>query len=286
MPPSVQPGQSSENANDEGYVVETAIVTGASSGIGRAVAMVLVDRGYRVIGTSRTSSTVTEPARGVEYRDLDLTDRDSIHAFVDALDGVAVDVLINNAGESQCGPLEELPVDAIYRLFQLNVFGAVELTQLLLPGMRERRRGKIINVGSMLASFPLAYRSSYVATKAAIKGFATAARYELSPFGIEITTVEPGSIATGLSGRRTKYINPQSPYGRNFSSAISVLDKKEAQGISAEEVARTVIRVVEDKATRPIYAVGSNASLVFLARRLLPRKMIEAVVARAYGVDR
>lgn len=276
---------SPEHERHWGYVVETAIVTGASSGIGRAVAAALVDRGFRVIGTSRNSSTVTDPAPGVEYRDLDLTDRASIQGFVNALDGVVVDVLINNAGESQCGPLEELPVDAIRRLFELNVFGAVELTQALLPGMRQRRQGKIVNVGSMLASFPLAYRSSYVATKAAIKGFATAARYELRPFGIEITTVEPGSIATGLSGRRTKYVGAQSPYLQSFTSAIATLDAKEANGISAEQVARTVIKAVDDKKTLPIYAVGSNAPLVFLARRLLPRSVIESVMAKAYNVS-
>lgn len=259
-------------------------MTGASSGIGRAVAAALVGRGYRVIGTSRNSQTVSDPLEGVDYRDLDLTERDSIARFVDALAGIDVDVLVNNAGESQCGPLEELPLDAVQRLFQLNVFGAVELIQLLLPGMRQRRRGTIVNVGSMLASFPLAYRSSYVATKAAIKGFSTAARYELKPYGIDITTVEPGSIATGLSGRRTKYLGSDSPYRDEFTSAIAVLDAKEAAGISAAEVARTVLRAVEDEKTLPLYAVGSNAAAVFLARRLLPRRVIEAVAARAYGV--
>lgn len=264
--------------------MRTAIVTGASSGIGGAVAAALVGRGYRVIGTSRNSRTVTDPVDGVDYRDLDLTERDSITRFVDSLDGIDVDVLVNNAGESQCGPLEELPLDAVQQLFQLNVFGAIELIQLLLPGMRRRRSGKIVNVGSMLASFPLAYRSSYVATKAAIKGFATAARYELKPYGIDITTVEPGSIATGLSGRRTKYIGSTSAYRDEFTSAIAVLDSKEAEGISAAEVAHTILRAVEDENTLPLYAVGSNAAVVFLARRLLPRRAIEAVVAKAYGI--
>lgn len=264
--------------------MKTAIVTGASSGIGRAVATALVARGYRVLGTSRDSSTVADPVPGVDYRDLDLTDRGSIARFIHALDDLAVDVLVNNAGESQCGPLEELPMDAVQRLFQLNVFGAVELTQLLLPGMRQQRRGRIVNIGSMLASFPLAYRSSYVATKAALAGFATAARYELRPYGIEITTVEPGSITTGLSGRRTKYISSDSPYFEQFTSAIAVLDAKEAQGISADEVARTVLEAVEAEQTLPLYAVGSNAPAVFLARRLLPRRVIEAVMAKKYGV--
>lgn len=265
--------------------MNTAIVTGATSGIGEAVAEVLIARGYHVIGTSRDSSSVADPIPGVEYRDLDLTDPSSIRGFVDGIAETSVDVLINNAGESQCGPLEELPIEAITRLFQLNVFGAIELTQAVLPGMRDRGSGKIVNIGSMLASFPLAYRSSYVATKAALKGFATAARYELKPYGIDITTVEPGSIATGISGRRTKYISSDSPYIEQFTSAIAVLDAKEAKGITADEVARTVLEAVEAEQTLPLYAVGSNAPAVFLARRLLPRGVIEAVMAKAYGVE-
>ncbi|WP_156516372.1 SDR family NAD(P)-dependent oxidoreductase, partial [Rhodococcus sp. EPR-147] len=161
--------------------MNTAIVTGATSGIGEAVAEVLISRGYHVIGTSRDSSSVADPIPGVDYRDLDLTDPASIRRFVDGIADTPVNVLINNAGESQCGPIEELPIEAITRLFQLNVFGAIELTQAVLPGMRDRGSGKIVNIGSMLASFPLAYRSSYAATKAAIKGFSTAARYELKP---------------------------------------------------------------------------------------------------------
>ncbi|MGB6071129.1 MAG: SDR family oxidoreductase [Rhodococcus sp. (in: high G+C Gram-positive bacteria)] len=264
--------------------MNTAIVTGATSGIGEAVAEVLIARGYNVIGTSRDSSSVADPIPGVDYRDLDLTDPASIRGFVDGIADTPVDVLINNAGESQCGPIEELPIDAITRLFQLNVFGAVELTQAVLPGMRERRRGKIVNIGSMLASFPLAYRSSYAATKAEIKGFSTAARFELEPFGIDITTVEPGSIDTGLSARRTKYCGPHSPYLRDFTTVIAKLDAKESEGITAETVATTVLRAVEDEKTLPIYAVGSNAPAVFLAQRLLPRTVLEKFTARAYGL--
>jgi NAD(P)-dependent dehydrogenase (short-subunit alcohol dehydrogenase family) len=146
----------------------TALVTGASSGIGLATAAALVARGYRVIGTSRRPETLTAGQRpdGVEFLPLDLAD----DASIEALAGAAgpVDVLVNNAGESQSGPFEELPADALRRLFQVNVLGPVRLSQLLLPGMRERRHGRVVMVGSMLASFPLAYRSSYVASKAAL----------------------------------------------------------------------------------------------------------------------
>ncbi len=193
----------------------TALVTGASSGIGRATAQMLLDRGHRVIGTSRNPAKIPADERldGVTYRALDLTDLYAIEGFVNSLgaEGYRVDIVVNNAGESQSGPLEELPIGALERLFHLNVLGPVHLTQLLLPGMRHRGYGRVVMVGSMLASFPLAYRSSYVATKAAIKGFATAARFEMAPYGVWLTTVEPGSINTGISQRRTKYIGESSP---------------------------------------------------------------------------
>ncbi|NUS91924.1 MAG: SDR family oxidoreductase [Nocardia sp.] len=264
----------------------TALVTGASSGIGRATAALLVQRGYRVIGTSRDPGKIAESARiaGVEYRALDLTDRAGIEQF--GADLGPVDVLVDNAGESQSGPIEELPIEAIERLFQLNVFGAVRLAQLVLPGMRERGYGRIIMVGSMLASFPLAYRSSYVATKAAIKGFADAARLETAPFGVWISTVEPGSIATGIGERRTKYIAADSVYAADFRTMITRLDRNEKSGITPEQVAETVLRAIEARKPKPLYARGSRAPIVFLLRRLLPASVIEKVVARMHGLKR
>jgi NAD(P)-dependent dehydrogenase (short-subunit alcohol dehydrogenase family) len=148
----------------------TALVTGASSGIGRATAAVLAARGYRVLGTSRCPHSLLpeQLAAGVEYIALDLASQDSVDALAGRL--AEVDILVNNAGESQSGPFEELPGDALRRLFQVNVLGPVRLTQLALPGMRERGYGRVVMVGSMLASFPLAYRSSYVATSSPRSG--------------------------------------------------------------------------------------------------------------------
>ncbi|MFI5715673.1 SDR family oxidoreductase [Nocardia sp. NPDC051750] len=267
-------------------MTKTALVTGASSGIGRATATLLVARGYRVIGTSRAPDSIAEPARvaGVEYRALDLTDPAGIERFGEQLG--PVDVLVNNAGESQSGPIEELPHEAITRIFQLNVFGAVQLAQSVLPGMRERGYGRIIMVGSMLASFPLAYRSSYVATKAAIKGFADAARLETAPFGVWISTVEPGSIATGIGDRRTKYIGEDSVYAADFDTMITHLDRNERSGTGAGEVAETILRAIEADKPKPLYAKGSRAPVVFLLRRLVPAAVIEKVVARMHGLKR
>ena len=267
----------------------TALVTGATSGIGQATAKLLVERGHTVIGTSRNPSKIPaeDKLEGVRYRALDLRDMESVDGFVEALrsEGIKVDILVNNAGESQSGPLEEIPLGALQRLMNLNVIGPVHLTQRLLPGMRGRGYGRVVMVGSMLASFPLAYRSSYVASKAAIKGFATAARYEMAPYGVWLTTVEPGSIKTGISQRRTKYISETSPHAAAFKKMLKILDGNEKEGITAGRVARTILEAIEADPPAPLYAVGSNAPAVFALRRALPRSAVERIINRAYGMS-
>jgi len=267
----------------------TALVTGASSGIGRATAQMLLDRGHRVIGTSRNPNTMPAESRleGVTYRALDLTDLHAVEGFVAAVgaEGFHVDIVVNNAGESQSGPLEDLPIGALERVFRLNVLGPVHLTQLLLPGMRIRGYGRVVMVGSMLASFPLAYRSSYVATKAAIKGFATAARFEMAPYGVWLSTVEPGSIKTGVSERRTSYIAASSPHEKQFRKMLKVLDRDEKEGIAPVRVARTIVRAIEDEEPDELYAVGNNAATIFALRRALPRSIVEGMLARKFGIS-
>ncbi|MHA3021656.1 SDR family oxidoreductase [Mycobacterium sp. BMJ-28] len=262
----------------------TAVVTGASSGIGRAVAANLIAAGYRVIGTCRQPDALASDARieGVAYRALDLTDASSIVEFVAETGGV--DVLVNNAGESQSGPFEELPTEAVSRLMQLNVLGPVTLAQSFVPGMRERGYGRIVMVGSMIASFPIPYRSSYAASKAAVRGFSDAARGELSPFGVFMTTVEPGSINTGISHRRTKYISDDSVHARRFHTMITTLDRKESTGITPEAVADVVLKAIQSAHPKPLYAIGSNHRLAFLARRLLSARLVEKAIARMFGV--
>jgi short-subunit dehydrogenase len=264
----------------------TALVTGASSGIGFATASALVARGYRVLGTSRDPSSLPPHRRadGVEYLPLELGRPESIEALAKPL--ADVDVLVNNAGESHSGPFEELPGDVLSRVFQVNVLGPVRLSQLALPGMRERGYGRVVMVGSMLASFPLAYRSSYVATKAALKGFGTAARHEFSPFGVWLTTVEPGSIKTGISARRTKDCAPGSPHLRDFEAMLAALDRNEGTGVSAAKVAATIVAAIESARPRQRYAVGSNAPLVFALRRIVPAALVEKVTHRRHGLRR
>ncbi len=141
---------------------------------------------------------------GVTYVRLDNADYDSATACAD-LAG-PVDILVNNAGESQAGALEDTSMQAIEDLFRVNVFGPIALTKAVLPGMRERRRGTVVMVGSMLSSFPVAFRSNYAATKSALKAFALATRREVAPYGIRMISVEPGTIATGIGDRRSIHV--------------------------------------------------------------------------------
>jgi short-subunit dehydrogenase len=139
-------------------------------------------------------------------------------------------------------------------------------------------------VGSMLASFPLAYRSSYVAAKAALRGFATAARREVLKYGVGITTVEPGSINTGIGTRRTHYLADGSPYSSEYHTMIERLDANERAGISAAKVAATILQAIDADPPRSFYAVGTNAPVVFALRRLAPRSVVERMVARRHGL--
>src|SRR5690606_3512770 len=209
-------------------------------------------------------------------------DPSSVEECASAAGGV--DILVNNAGEGQSGPIAELPMEAVERRFRVNVFSAVRLTQLMPPGLRVRRCGRVVMVGSIPACFPLAYRSSYVASKAAIKGVASAARREVGPYGVGVTTVEPGSISTGIGTRRTSYIAEDSPFAGEYRTMLAALNANEVNGISADRVAATVLKAVDSPRPRPLYAVGSNAPVVFALRRLLPRTAVERMVSRRHGL--
>lgn len=267
-----------------------AVVTGGTSGIGRATAQLLIDESFTLIATTRHPESVTDPIPGVTYVRLDLGDPDSIAACADeilARHGAPA-VVVNNAGESQSGPFEELPREALERLFQVNVLGHVDFTQRLLPAMRasacQGSGGRIVMVGSMLGSFPLGFRSSYVATKAAVKGFATAARRELAPQGIGISTVEPGAIATGISERRTGYVDKHGPYARDYGRMLGRLNRNEAGGISAERVAREILRPIRATRPRAHYAVGSMARVAFPLARLVPQQVMLNIISAKHDL--
>ena len=263
---------------------QTVLVTGATSGIGAEVARQFVARGHRVYGTTRNPNSVRNPIQGVTYVRLDNADYEFAESCA-ALVG-DVDILINNAGESQAGALEDTSMAAVEDLFRVNVFGPIALTKAVLPGMRLRRRGTVVMVGSMLSSFPVAFRSNYAATKSALKAFALASRRELAPYGIRMISVEPGTIATGIGDRRSIHIGDDSPYRAEYETLAAATRRNEDAGISAASMATQIVDAALAEHPKPFYAKGNQAGVVFLLRRLAPRQLILDMTARKHGLSK
>lgn len=178
-----------------------ALVTGASSGIGRETAILLAKEGYEVIGAARRMDRLTELAgqvEGIRPVDVDLSDTDDLEKFCEHISELPepVTALINNAGYSLRGALEDVSIEAARRMFQVNVFALMRITQACLPGMRKMRGGTIVNLSSMAGKFAFPGSGPYAATKHAVEAITDALRVEVRPFGIRVVTIRPGFIAT------------------------------------------------------------------------------------------
>jgi short-subunit dehydrogenase len=258
----------------------TALVTGASRGIGKAIASALAADGWYVTGTCRDPRRLSAEDRvpGVRYLPLDFSRKASVEALIRR--ARPVDLLVNNAGTSSIGPVEEAPLARVRALFESNFFGAVRLTQGLLPGMRGRRRGAVIFIGSMAAEAPRAFSAFYAASKAALRSFSECLRMEVSPYGIRVALVAPYFIATtiGQELQGTK----RSVYAPAVTRVKQVRDRIMLRSPGPEVVAEAVMDLVGKKRPRAFTAVGHHArSQAFLIRHL-PRRTVEAASARRF----
>lgn len=244
-----------------------ALVTGASRGIGKATAAALVERGFEVIGTSRQAAAIPDKERigGVRYLPLDLTSEASIAGLLASVG--AVDVLINNAGASQIGAVEEAPPDRVRELFALNLFGQIQLIQGLLPGMRERRRGHIVNVASFAGVAPVPFSALYAGSKAALIAVTRGLRHEVAPWGIRVTLVAPLDVHTGIPQER--YFGETSPYLAAARSAKEHRDQRMKDAPEARMVGERIAAIVCSPRSKPFVAVGKRAGLMtFLVKHL------------------
>lgn len=253
-----------------------ALVTGASRGIGKAIADTLARERWDVIGTSRT------PAPSDPLLPLDLGDEASIDSLAATVGDI--DALINNAGGSQIGPIEEVPVAAMRALFERNLFGAVRLTQKVLPSMRERHEGRILFVSSMSGVTPVPFLSVYAASKAALIAIAHGLRQEVAADGIQVSVIAPFDVHTTIP-LDLQYAG-DSAYLEQLLRVKEVRDRTLAEGADPEDVAKVVLKVLEAPRPRSFYPVGKSAGIKHFLLRHLPARLVERLVRHLYGLPR
>ncbi len=271
---------------------KAVLVTGCSTGIGRATATRLVDSGHTVYATARRVETLADlEARGCRTLALDVTDESSMRAAVDRVvaEEGAVGVLVNNAGYSQSGALESIDLEDVRRQFETNVFGLLRMCQLALPGMRAQRWGKIVNISSMGANFVFPGGGIYHATKYAVDAMSDALRFEVKGFGVDVVIVQPGLIRTEFGETAAAVTPTPDPNGDDaygeFNATVAKTTKEVYEdgplaklGGGPDTVAKVVEKAITASRPRIRYRVTPSAHLMLHQRRLMTDRMWDAVL--------
>jgi short-subunit dehydrogenase len=272
---------------------DTVLITGASSGIGKATALYLAQKGFSVIGTSRSAERLAglkeEASRAavqVATVELDINDDDAADAVMPRLvsEHGDISVLVNNAGYSLWGPVGSLSIAELRAQFETNFFAAFRLTKAVLPGMVERGRGTVINISSVEGRLATPFSGAYAASKFALEGLSEALRVELWPFGVRVVVVEPGLFTTDL--HKNQVIGkdadspdlPYLPYVERYRERRGRFDRLSSDPI---KVARVIHKIIRSKRPAFRYVVGLDASLGILGKRFLPERVFQTLLARA-----
>ncbi len=271
-----------------------ALITGCSSGIGRATALRLNSAGWVVYATARRAASMQELASaGCRTMELDVTDEASLERAVRQIetDCGSIGALVNNAGYSQSGTIEETPIASVRRQFETNVFGLARLTQLVLPGMRRAGCGRIVNLGSMGGSLVFPGGGYYHATKYALEAFSDALRFEVGGLGIDVILVQPGLIRTGFSDAAVSSVPAQaadSPYRDLMAKVKQATKDAYTEGLAAklggdpDDVARTIEQALAARRPKTRYRVSASAGFFMRMRAMLGDRGWDGFLARHY----
>src|ERR671911_1996655 len=275
-------------------VSKAVLITGCSTGIGRATAERLAAAGHVVYATARRPESIADlEARGCRTLALDVTSEDSMVAAVQAVEEAegAVGALVNNAGYSQSGALESVPLEGIRAQFETNVFGLLRMCQLVLPGMRRQGNGRIVNVSSMGGKLTFPGGGAYHATKHAVEALSDALRFEVKGFGVDVAVIEPGLIKTHFAETAVGSMDDSdddNPYtGFDEAVARATAENYERGPISRlgggpEAVAEAIEQAISARSPKSRYAVTPSAHLFLRLRRLLPDRAWDAVLRTTY----
>jgi len=280
----------------------TVLITGGTDGLGRAAALLLAEQGYRVFAAGRSAekraaleAQARERHLALETLEMDVCDDASVDRAVAEIHAKAgpIDVLVNNAGIAYIAVMEEVKMEDLRQQFETNFFGVVRATQRVLPEMRQRRRGRILNMSSVAGKVAIPLFGPYSSSKFALEGMSDALRLEVYPFGIDVVLIEPGYIPTNFQNTSVELSAPyaaaadESPYAMiygNFRRAW----KASTQHVRyrPEDCARVILRALRDAPPRTRYTVTRRAQLVSWAKRLLPDRAFDRRLIRAFGLQR
>jgi NAD(P)-dependent dehydrogenase (short-subunit alcohol dehydrogenase family) len=260
------------------------LITGASSGIGRATAQLLAGQGYRVFGGGRAPAT-TPPLAGVELVPLDVRDEASVKACVEAVCSRAgrIDALINNAGVNLVGAVEETSIGQAQALFDTNVIGVLRMIQAVLPGMRRQGAGRIVNISSILGLIPAPFMGVYASTKHAIEGLSESLDHEVRGFGIRVVLIEPHYVRTNLDASAAQAEGRIDAYAAQRRRTATAITHNTNTAPEPKVVAEEVLRSIEGpyRVRRPI----GRAALLSWLRKLLPAGMFDPSLRKAFALD-
>lgn len=280
----------------------TVLVTGATDGLGRAAAILLAERGYRVFAGGRNverrvklDQFARERSLPVETLQLDVCDDGSVNACVTEIEKRAgpVDVLVNNAGIAIAAVIEEITVADMRKQLETNLFGVLRATQRVLPNMRQRGRGRIINMSSIAGKVAIPIMGPYSSSKHALEAISDALRLEVYPFGIHVVLIEPGVIRTSISRTAeelsTAYVQgaERSPYSSVYQGFRNSWAKAtDASRDTPEDCARVILRAIEDTPPRARYLVTREAKTSAFMRRFLPDGMFDNGIRKRLGLEK
>lgn len=266
------------------------LITGASSGIGRALADEFKARGHRVHVTARKPSDLAAlAAAGFTAFELEVTDADSVGNLAQRIadEGIELDMLINNAGFGAMGPLLDISPQTLQRQFDVNVFALLAITQALVPAMVARRRGRIVNISSVSGVLPTPFAGAYCASKAAVNALSDSLRMELAPFGIDVITVQPGGIRSNFGDTASEHIalRAGSLYAPMQKAIAERATLSQAEATPADEFARHMVDAVLADTPGPVVRIGEKSALMPWLKKWLPEPLRDRILSKRFNLS-
>jgi NAD(P)-dependent dehydrogenase (short-subunit alcohol dehydrogenase family) len=288
-------------ATTSGAIPGTVLITGGTDGLGRAAAILLAERGYRVFAAGRNrehrdvlDKIAIERNLSLETLELDVRDDASVNAAVAEIEkrAGAVDILVNSAGIAIAAVMEEITLDDLHKQYETNIFGLLRTTQRVLPEMRKRRRGRIINMSSISGKIAAPLMGPYSSSKHAVEAISDAMRLELHPFDVAVILIEPGYIETSMNRTAAELSSTyakgaeQSPYGFVYQGFLSHWQKtRKKSKYTPEDCARVILQAIEETPPRARYLVTKEAKIAAFMRRYASDRAFDRFMLRRLGLN-